>query len=323
LKLNPAAGAIALGALLGAAGANALDYPARPIRLVVPFTPAGAVDILSRIVAPPLSERLKQQVVIDNRGGANGIIGTEIVTRAAPDGYTLLMVPAGHAINPSALKKLPFDTVRDLSPVGLIGHGAYLLVCHPQVPAKNVGELVGWLKAQPGKVPFAASGAGNATHLAAELFASLAGTPVLAVFYKGGGPALNDVLGGQVPLFFATVASSVGYVRAGRLRGLAVTTARRAAALPEVPTVSESGLPGYEVDGWYGMLAPARTPQPIVERLNRELSAVVDTPDMRDRLTAVGVDARASSPEELGKIIRSDIDKWAALIRRTGLRLGE
>lgn len=316
-------GAFAVATLVAIGSAGAQTYPAKPIRMVVPFPPAGAVDIIGRIVALPLSERLKQQVVIDNRGGANAIIGTEIVSHASPDGYTVLIVPAGHAINPSAHKKLPFDTVRDFTPIGLIGHGAYLLVCNSAVPAKNVRELITWLKSQPGKVPFAASGVGNATHLAAELFASMAETPILPVFYKGGGPALNDLLGGQVQLFFATVASSVGHLRSGKIRAIAVSTLKRAAALPDIPTVAESGLPGYEVDGWYGLLAPARTPQAIVERLNRELSDALNDHDLRDRLLAAGVDARASTPQELGEIIARDIDKWAKLIRSSGMRLGE
>lgn len=316
-------GAFALAALLATGSAGAQTYPAKPIRLVVPFPPAGAVDIIGRIVAVPLSERLKQQVVIDNRSGANAIIGTEIVSHATPDGYTILIVPAGHAINPSAHKKLPFDTVRDFTPIGLIGHGAYLLVCNSAVPAKNVRELIAWLKSQPGKVPFAASGVGNATHLAAELFASMAGTPILPVFYKGGGPALNDLLGGQVQLFFATVASSVGHLRGGKIRAIAVSTLKRATALPDIPTVAESGLPGYEVDGWYGLLAPARTPRAIVERLNRELSDALNNQDLRDKLTAAGVDARSSTPQELGDIVARDIDKWAKLIQSSGMRLGE
>jgi tripartite-type tricarboxylate transporter receptor subunit TctC len=311
-----------LAALLAVcAGAAAQDYPTKPIRLVVPFPPGGANDIIGRIVALRLSERLGQQVVVDNRGGANAIIGTEIVARANPDGYTILIVPAGHSINPSVQARLPYDSVKDFSAIGLIGSGAYVLVANNAVPARTAGELVTWLKARPGQVNFASSGVGNLTHLAAELFQSMTGTRMTHVVYKGGGPAVTDVMSGQVSLFFATVAGSAQFIRSGKLRAIGATTARRAAALPDVPTLGETGVPGYEVDGWYGLLAPRAMPAPVIGRLSRELSAVLAPDDMRERLMAVGVEARPSTPQEFVALIQRDIGKWVKLVKQTGLRL--
>jgi tripartite-type tricarboxylate transporter receptor subunit TctC len=307
--------------IAAAACATAQNYPNRPIRLVVPFPPGGAVDVIGRVVAPPLSERLGQALVVDNRGGANAIIGTDIAAKAAPDGYTLLIVPAGHAITPNVSRKLPYDTVKDLAAVGLVGNGAYVLVIHPGLPVKSVSEFVAYARARPGKLNYAATGYGNATHLAGELFKVLTGVDMVYILYKGGGPALTDVISGQVSAFFAGVASSAAHIKSGKVRALGVTTARRAAALPDIPTIAETGVPGYEVDGWYGILAPARTPQAIIQRLNAEINAVVATQEAKDRLLAVGLQARGGTPDEFHQMIVKDIARWANVVKRAKLEL--
>ena len=296
-------------ALTATAGAGAQWSPTRPVRMIVPFPPGGAVDAVARIVAAKLPERLGQQVVVDNRGGANAIIGTEMTARAVPDGYTILMVPAGHSITPSVTRKLPYDSVRDFAAVGLVGNGAYMLVINTSVPAKSVNEFVALAKARPGQLNYAFTGHGNATHLAAELFKVLAGIDMVGVNYKGGGSALIDVMGGHVSCFFSGVSSGGVHVKAGKLRALGVTTTRRSAALPDVPTIAEAGVPGYEVDGWYGLLAPRATPPAAIARLNRDLSELLSTADMKERLLAAGIDARASSPAEFHDRIARDITR--------------
>jgi len=321
MHLVPAAVVAAAATLVAAAPAIGQDYPSRPVRLVVPFPPGGANDIVGRMVGLRLAERLGQQVVVDNRGGANAIIGTEIVARASPDGYTLLIVPAGHSINPHVQKKLPYDSLNDFSAIGLIGSGAYVLVANNGLPARTTTELVTLLKGRPGQVNYASSGVGNLTHLAAELFQSSTGTKMNHVVYKGGGPALTDVMGGQVSLFFATVASSAPFIRSGKVRALGSTTARRSAALPDVPTLAEAGVPGYEVDGWYGLLSPRGMAPAVVARLNRELNAVLATDALKERLLAAGVEAQPGTPQEFVDRIRRDIGKWATVVRQAGLKI--
>ncbi len=308
----------ATAALLFATLASAQPQwsPTRPVRLIAPFPPGGAVDVIGRIVASRLPERLGQQVVVDNRGGANAIIGTEIAARAAPDGHTLLIVPVGHSITPSVARKLPYDTLKDFAAVGQIGNGAYVLVVNPAVPAKSVNEFVALAKSRPGQLSYAFTGHGNATHLAGELFKALSGTDLLPVNYKGGGPALTDLLGGQVNAFFSGVASGATQIKAGKLRALGVTTLRRSGALPDVPTIAESGVPGYEVDGWYGFLAPAATPTAAIRRINSELSALLATPEMKERLLGAGIDARASTPAEFHERITRDITRWAEVVKK-------
>ena len=295
---------------------NAQWSPNRPVRLIVPFPAGGAVDVIGRIIASRLPERLGQQIVVDNRGGANAIIGTELAAKAVPDGHTLLIVPAGHSITPSVTRKLPYDTLRDFAAVGLIGHGAYVLVVNPSVPAKTVAEFVALAKARPGQINYAYSGYGNATHLAGELFKTLTGIDMVAIVYKGGGPAVIDVIGGQVSAFFAGVASAGTQIKAGKLRALGVTTALRSAALPDVPTIAEAGVPGFEVDGWYGLLAPRATPAAAIARFNAELGALVLTDDIKERLITVGVDARASTPAEFHQRIAADILRWSEVVKK-------
>lgn len=290
--------------------------PNRPVRLVVPFPPGGATDVIGRIVAVRMGERLGQQVVIDNRGGANAIIGTEIVARAAPDGYTMLLVPVGHSITPTVSKKLPYDTLKDFAAIGQIGNGSYVLIVSAGLPAKSVSEFIALAKSRAGGLNYAVTGHGNATHLAGELFKVLAGIDMTGVYYKGGGPALNDVMGGQVSAFFAGLATAAGQLKAGKVRALGVTTLRRAGGFPDIPTIAEAGVPGYEVDGWYGLLAPAATPAVVITRLNQDLSAAVAMPDVKERLLGVGIDAAGSTPVEFHQRIVRDIKRWVDVVAR-------
>jgi tripartite-type tricarboxylate transporter receptor subunit TctC len=284
--------------------------------MIVPFPPGGAVDTIGRIVATGLPERFGQQVVVDNRGGANAIIGTELTARAVPDGHTILIVPAGHAITPSVTRKLPYDSIKDFAAIGLIGNSAYMLVVGASVPASSIREFIAFAKARPGQLNYAFTGHGNATHVAGELFKVLSGIDMVAVNYKGGGPAMTDVMGGHVSAFFSGVSSGTPHVKAGKLRALGVTTTRRSTALPEVPTIAEAGVPGYEVDAWYGLLAPAATPPAAIARLNRDLSQALATTDMKERLFAAGLDAKASTPTEFRDRIARDIARWSELVKK-------
>jgi tripartite-type tricarboxylate transporter receptor subunit TctC len=290
--------------------------PKRPVRMIVPFPPGGAVDSVARIIVVGLPDRLGQQVVVDNRGGANAIIGSELAARAPADGHTILIVPAGHAITPAVTRKLPYDSLKDFAALGLVGNGSYVLVVGPSLPVKTVSDFVALAKARPGQLNYASTGHGNATQLAAELFKVLAGIDMVGVNYKGGGPAMIDVMGGHVSAFFAGVSSSTPLIKAGKLRALGVTTTRRSSALPDLPTIAESGLPGYEVDGWYGLLAPAATPPAIVERFNRELKHLLSTAEIKERLLAVGIEASASTPAEFRDRIARDMGRWAEVVKK-------
>lgn len=311
------AGLLASGACLaqGAAG-----YPVRPVRLVIPFAPGGTNDVIGRIVADKLSGRLGQPVVADNRGGANSIVGSEIVALANPDGHTLVIVAAGFAVNPSLVKKLPYDSVRDFAPVGLVGGGPYLMVVHPGVPAKSVSEFVAWVKSRPGQVNYASVGVGSPPHLAAELLKSSAAIDMQHVPYKGGGAVLPDLLAGRVSLFFGSISTLGSHVQANRLRAIAVTTARRSPALPAVPTFAESGVGGYEVNGWYGLLAPGKTPRAIVSRLNSELRQVLNDADTRKQFALRGMDPLPGTAAEFAALIRSEIAKWAKVVKSAGIK---
>ena len=302
---------------IAATAAPAAEWaPKRPVRMIVPFPPGGAVDTIGRIVASGLPERFGQQVVVDNRGGANAIIGTELAARAVPDGHTILIVPAGHSITPSVTRKLPYDSLKDFAAIGLIGNSAYMLVVAPSLPAKTIKEFVALARARPGQLNYAFTGHGNATHVAGELFKVLSGIDMVGVNYKGGGPALIDVMGGHVTTFFSGVSSGTPHVKAGKLRALGVTTSRRSTALPDVPTIAEAGLPGYEVDAWYGLLAPAATPAAVVARLNRDLAQLLSTETMKERLLAAGLEARASTPAEFRDRIARDIARWAEVVKK-------
>ncbi len=305
------------GALLLAAALPVLaqDFPSRPVRMVVPYPPGGANDIIGRLLSPVMTQELGQNVIVDNRGGGNTLIGSGIVAAAAPNGYTLLVVAAGHAVNPALYKKLPYDTARDFVPVSLFGDGAYVLVAHPGAGVSSSAELIALAKSKPGQVAYASSSTGNLTHLAAELFNSLAGVKMLHVPYKGGGPAMTDLLGGRVQVFFSTVAVARPHLQSGKIKGLGVTTGKRTPALPNVPTIGESGLPGYAVSGWYGLVAPKGTPKAAINKLHGAVQVALRLPEVRERLLGVGVEAIEMSPAAFGKLIDADIAKWIKVAR--------
>jgi tripartite-type tricarboxylate transporter receptor subunit TctC len=300
--------------------AFAQAYPSKPVRIVSIFAPGGGNDVISRTIAVKLGENLKQQVIVENRPGANGIVGTEITARAAPDGYTIALIPSGHAVNASLYKKLPYDSLRDFTPITLVGSSPLVLVVHPALPVKNVKELIWFAQARPGQLTYASAGIGSSGHLAGALFDTTTGTKMVHVPYKGNSLALTDLLGGQVVLAFATSASVVMHVRSGRLRALGTTGATRSPALPEMPTVAEAGVPGYEASLWYAFVGPAGIAQDIVQRLNTGIGAALKTPDVRERLTAVGVDPRSSTPEELARLMAADVKRWAVVVERTGVQ---
>jgi len=313
--------ACVLAALALSAAAHAEVYPAKPIRMIVAYPPGGGTDIVGRMVAQKLGETLGQGVVVENRGGASGNIGTELAARAAPDGYTILMGNiAPNAINVSLFKNLPFDPVADFAPVSLVASTPNILVVHPSTPARTVKEVIALAKTKPGALNFASAGVGSSSHLAGELFRILAGAEIVHVPYKGAGPALVDVLSGQVQLYFATMPAAMPHVKSGRLAPVAVTSAKRSHALPELPTVAESGVPGYEASTWYGVLAPAHTPQAVVTRLHGEIVKTLADAALREKLADQGFEPVGNSPEEFGAYIKSEIAKWSKVIRDAGIR---
>lgn len=314
------AGAIcaALSANAVAATAAAEWKPTKPIRMLVGFAPGGGTDATARAMGGKLSERLGQQIIIDNRPGAAGNIATEILSQSTPDGYTILMgTIAALAINPSLYKKMPFDSLKDVIPITRAVDSTNVLVVHPSVPVKNVQELVALAKTKP--LNGGSSGVGGAGHLALELFNLKAGTKIVHIAYKGGGPAMVDLLGGNINLIFATAASAVGHMKAGKIRALAVSTAKRSGLVPELPTVAEAGLKGFEANNWYGLMAPAKTPRNVIDRLNKESIAVLNLPDVKDMLFKQGLDVAPSTPEAFGAYIKSERAQWETVIKAAGL----
>ncbi|WP_281081845.1 tripartite tricarboxylate transporter substrate binding protein [Variovorax paradoxus] len=306
---------------MGPAGAQQ-DYPNKPIRLIVPFTPGGVTDTGARVVADKLGARLGQTVVVDNRPGASGNIGTQMVATAAPDGYTLLLGFDGTlVINPHVYAKVPFDTLKDFVPVSKIGDAVLIIVVHPSVPAKTLSELVAYSKTNPGGVSYGSAGTGSTPHLAGELLKARTGANFVHVPYKGGGQSMTDVVGGSLPMLYTAVAGAYPFVQKGQIRPIAVSSAQRLASLPEVPTVAESGVPGFESSSWIGILAPAKTPQPIVERLQRELHAVVQSPEVRERLASLGISALGNTPAEFGQQIRADLAKYDQIVKAAKIRV--
>jgi tripartite-type tricarboxylate transporter receptor subunit TctC len=301
-----------------AAAAVAQDFPLKPIRVVVPFPPGGGTDIVARIVLQKMGENLRTAFVVDNRGGAGGTIGTDLVAKAAGDGYTLGIVSGSHAINPSLYSKLPYDTLRDFSPITLLVSGPGVLVLHPSVPARSVKELIVLAKARPGQLNYASAGNGTPPHLAAELFKSMVGVDMLHVPYKGNSQAMADLVSGAVSVSFPTIPSALPHIRGGRLRALAVTSRERSRIAPEIATLAESGLPGYDASSWYGMVAPARTPAQIVQRLHQEALKAIESGDVRDKLVQQGLDPIASSPQAFDAKIREDLVKWEKVVRASG-----
>jgi tripartite-type tricarboxylate transporter receptor subunit TctC len=306
--------------LTGLASAALAAWPDHPIRLIVAYPPAGGTDIVARILAPALSLKLGQPVTIDNRGGAGGNIGTDAAAHAAPDGYTLLMGNiAPNAINVSIYKHLPYDPEKDFSPIVLVAITPNMLVANTALPVKSVGELIALAKARPGTLNYPSAGRGTSSHLAGELFDTMAGVKMVHVPYKGGGAAFTDLLAGQVQVFFATMPAAIPLVRSGKLRALAVTSEQRSSTLPELPTIAESGLPGYSATTWYGLLAPKGTPPEIVERLNRELNELLRTPAVRDRMIEQGFEPAGGSAEQFAAFIGSEIAKWAKVVKAAGV----
>ena len=298
----------------------AQNYPTRPIRLVVASSPGGASDILARMLAQKLSEELGQQVVVDNRGGASGVIGTDIVAKAVPDGYTLLIIQPTLTINPSMISKVPYDAVRDFAPVSLVVDAAQIMTVNPSVPAKNVKDLIALAKAKPGELMFGSPGVGTSPHLAAELFKLTAGVDMPQVLFKGSGMAYISLISGEVSVAFSTVLSAIPHVKSGKIRALGVTTAKRVAVVPDVPTIAESGLPGFETSQWFGILAPARTPRPIIDRLYQALLRGSNSPEVKERLMAQGVDVVNQTPEEFAAVIKRELVQWAKVIKAAGIK---
>jgi tripartite-type tricarboxylate transporter receptor subunit TctC len=298
----------------------ASGYPARPVRLIVPFAPGGGADVTSRMVAQGLSERLGAQFVPDNRAGANGVIGVGIAAQAPPDGYTLVTITTSHAVNVSVLKHQPYDLVRDLAPVIEFSLQPFVLAINPAVPAKSVQELIALAKAKPGSLSYGSAGSGGILHLSGAMFASIAGIQLNHVPYKGGTPAMIDVMAGQIHMLFSTPLQANPQIKAGKLRALAVTSTRRNASLAELPTMIEAGVPGFDVSQWFGLLAPARTPQPIIATLNATSARILNAPDMKARLALEGADVVAGTPEEFGRHLRAEIAKWRKLVDQIGLK---
>jgi tripartite-type tricarboxylate transporter receptor subunit TctC len=294
-------------------------YPSRPVRIIVGFAPAGPSDIVARLIGQWLSERLGQQFVIDNRPGAGGNIGTEAVVRSPADGYTLLLAATANTINATLYDKLNFVFLRDIAPVAGVLRGPYVIVVNPLVPATSVPEFIAYVKANPRKLNMASGGTGTGAHIAGELFKMMAGVDMVHVPYRSGGPALTDLLGGQVQVMFPTTVSSIGYIRAGRLRALAVTTATRSDVLPDIPTVGEF-LPGYEASNWFGVCAPKATPAEIVEKLNKEINTALADPKMEARLADLGGTPLLGSPADLGKLIAEETEKWAKVVKFSGAK---
>jgi tripartite-type tricarboxylate transporter receptor subunit TctC len=312
---------LAACAALGINLACAQAYPDRPIRLIVTYPPGGGADLMARLVAPHMSEVLGQTVIVENKAGASGQIAAGEVARAAPDGYTLMLDALSYAVNPSLYKKMPYDGMKAFAPVSLLVLFPNVLVVNSSFPVKDVKDLVAQARAKPGSIAFASSGNGSAQHLAGELFREKAGVELVHVPYKGGGPALNDVIGGQVPMYFANAASSVPHVKAGRLRALAVTGAHRSSALPDVPTIAESGLPGYEVYEWNAIFVPAGTPQRIVTQLAHAIDVAMRAPDVRERVAALGGEVANYGPAEADKFIRAQAQLWGEVVRKGGVRV--
>jgi len=307
--------------LLAALPAWAQDWPAKPVRFIVPYPPGGGTDVIARIVQHPLSEALGQAIVIENRGGAGGAVGTEAAARSAPDGYTFLFTLSSHTINP-LLYKLNFDVERDFTPVSLIVSVPQLIATQPDAPIKSMQDVVAMAKAHPGSLNFASVGNGTPAHIAGELLKLRTGIDIVHIPYKGGGPAIADTLGGQVSMAIVSMPAAMAHVRAGKLRALAVTTLRRNPGAPEIPTVAEAlNIPDYEVDSWYAMFAPAKTPPEIVARMQKEIARAIQLPDVKQRLLEQGGDAVGSTPEELDRVVKGELRKWAEVIRDAKIKL--
>lgn len=306
------------GAIASAAEATSA-YPAKPIRLIVPFSPGGSADNLARTLQSGLSAQLGQPLVIDNRGGASGVIGTELAARAPADGYTMLLVTTTHTVNPSLAKKLPYDTIKDFAPISLAASQPNILAVHPAVPARSVKELVAHAKSKSAHLTYASGGSGSSPHLSGELFRLVAGIALTHVPFKGSGPGATALLGGQVTMMFAGPLLFEGHIRSGKLRALAVADRKRSSVLPDIPTMTEAGFPGVETGTWFGFLAPAATPAAVVRTLHEALVNVMGQPEVKSRLLAQGVEIVGASPREFAKVLRDEVGKWSQLVKRAGI----
>ena len=317
-----AVGAAALGAalLLPLTAQAQANYPDKPIKFVVPYPPGGGTDVVARIVQMRLQAALGQNVLIDNKGGAGGSLGTDVVAKSAPDGYTVLFTLSSHTINPAIFPKLPYDTLKDFEPVGLVASLPQILVANTAVPVRTVADVVAQAKAAPDKSSFASVGNGSPGRLAGELMVIRTGAPMLHIPYRGGGPAITDVMGGQVPYLWVSIPAAAQHVKAGKLKALAVSTVKRSAAFPDVPTMQEAGVADFEVDSWYAMLVPAKTPKAIIDKLNKALNTVLAEPAIRAQLLEQGAEAVGGTPEALGKVIAAELPKWAKLAKDANIK---
>ena len=308
--------------LAGVVAASALDYPKKVIRLVVPFAAGGGTDVIARQLAAHMAESLKSPIIVDNRPGANGIIGTELVAKAPPDGYTLLFVSSPHSVNPSMYpKQIRYDTLRDFAPIAEAATSGYILVAHPSLGVKTVKELIALAKTRPDQIDYASGGSGSSAHLAAELFKQMAGVNLREIPYKGAGPALIAVVSGHTSLVFANMLTVKPHIDSKRVIALGIASPKRSAALPDIPTIAESGIPGFSADAILGMLAPAKTPRPIIDLLNAEVHKAMRTPGMAEAMKKVGVEEALSTPEEFGRTIESEMHRWGKLVRSLNLQL--
>ena len=312
--------ALALMLIALAAAAQSPTYPDKPVRFVVPYPPGGGTDVIARIVQGRFQQLLGQPIVIENRGGGGGSIGSDVVAKAAADGYSVLFTLSSHTINPAIYPKLAFDTVKDFEPIGMVASLPQILVAHPAVPVNSVAELIAYAKARPGGLQCASVGNGSPGHLAGELFNLRTGTQITHIPYRGGGPAVNDVLGGQVPLLWVSIPAAAQFVKAGKLKALAVSTLKRSAAFPEVPTMQDAGVADFEVDSWYAMFVPSKTPRPIIEQLNRALNQVVSDPEIKDKLLAQGSEGVGGTPDALGRVVAAELVKWARLVQTANIK---
>jgi tripartite-type tricarboxylate transporter receptor subunit TctC len=318
------AGLLAVAALstsLASQAQTPSDYPTKPIKLIVPYPPGGGTDVIARVVQERFQALLGQPVVIENKGGAAGSIGTETAAKAAPDGYTVLFTLSSHTINPSIYPKLPFDTAKDFEPVGMVASLPQILVANMQFAPNTVAEVVALAKAKPGTLSFASVGNGSPGHLAGELLKLRSGTQMTHIPYRGGGPAVTDVMGGQVPLLWVSIPAAAQFVKAGKLKALAVSTTKRSAAFPEVPTMQEAGIADFDVDSWYAMFVPAKTPKVAIDKLNKVINTVVREPDIRDKLLAQGSEGVGGPPEALGKIVDTELVRWAKLAKEASIKV--
>jgi tripartite-type tricarboxylate transporter receptor subunit TctC len=320
LRLFARCAAFAVFTSVHAGIAHAQSYPAKAVRIVVPFAPGGGTDVIARHLATGMSESLKRQVIVDNRAGANGIVGTEIVARSPADGYTLLFVSSPHSINPSVYAKLPYDTLRDFAPISLVALSPYVLVVHPSLPVRNVKEFVALARKRPDQILYGSGGSGSSAHLSAELFNQLAGVKLREVPFKGAGPALIGTISGEVALVFGNALTVKPHIESGRLRALGIASAKRSASAPELPTIAEAGVPGYRSEAVLGLLAPAKTPRAIIDTLNAEAHKVMRQPETVEAMRRMAVDIELSTPEEFGRLIESEMQRWSKVVRALNLK---